>query len=146
MKPEILYRQSFKIKGGDFVNAGQVSIQIKKILKEIGLNQEIIYRVAICSYEAEMNAIMYAEKADVELTITPEEIKIIMTDEGRGIENIELALREGYSTATNEMREMGFGAGMGLPNMKRNSDLLNISSTPGEGTVVELITYIKPNG
>ena len=90
----MLYRQSFNIKGGDFKNAGTVSIQIKKILKDIGLSHDVIYRVAICSYEAEMNAIMYAENAEVELTITPEEINITMNDKGKGIENIELAMKE----------------------------------------------------
>lgn len=134
MKPETSYSQSFKIKGGDFKNAGTVSILIKKILKEIGLSQDIIYRIAICSYEAEMNTIMYADNANVDLIITPGEIKIIFEDSGKGIENIEMAMREGYSTATNEMREMGFGAGMGLPNIKKNSDEFNIESEVAKGT------------
>jgi len=141
MKPETAYSQSFKIKGGDFKNAGTVSILIKKILKEIGLSQDIIYRIAICSYEAEMNTIMYAERANVELVITPQEIKMIFEDEGRGIEDIEKAMKEGYSTATNEMREMGFGAGMGLPNIKKNSDEFRIESEISKGTKL----YIKVN-
>lgn len=141
MNQEILYRQSFNIRGGDFANAGMVSIQIKRILKEIGLAQEIIYRVAICSYEAEMNAIMYAENAVANLTITPEEITIELKDEGQGIKNIELAMKEGYSTATNEMREMGFGAGLGLPNIKKNSDDFRIESEVLKGTKL----FIKVN-
>ncbi len=143
MKPEMLYSQSFNIKGGDFKNAGTVSIQIKKILKEIGLNPEIIYRVAICSYEAEMNAIMYADKAIVELMITPKEINIIMNDEGKGIENIELAMKEGYSTATNAMREMGFGAGLGLPNIKKNSDDFQIESEVLKGTKLSIKVFLN---
>lgn len=143
MKPETSYSQSFKIKGGDFKNAGTVSILIKKILKEIGLSQDIIYRIAICSYEAEMNTIMYADNANVDLIITPGEIKIIFEDSGKGIENIEMAMREGYSTATNEMREMGFGAGMGLPNIKKNSDEFNIESEVAKGT--KLIIKVNLN-
>ena len=141
MKPETVYSQSFKIKGGDFKNAGTVSIQIKKILKEIGLNQNIIYRIAICSYEAEMNTIMYADRAVVDLIITPKKIEMIFDDEGKGIEDIQMAMREGYSTATNEMREMGFGAGMGLPNIKKNSDEFKIESEVSKGTKL----FIKVN-
>jgi len=138
MKPEILYNQTFSLKGSDFINAGTVSLQIKKILKEIGLSQDIIYRVAICCYEAEMNVIMYADKADIDFTISPEEIKIVFKDTGRGIENIELAMKEGYSTATNAMRELGFGAGMGLPNIKKNSDDFFIESVVSKGTKLSI--------
>ena len=141
MKPEILYRQSFYIQGGDFINAGKISIQIKKILKEVGLKSDIIYRAAICSYEAEMNVIMYANKAEVEFKITPEDINIIFTDEGKGIGNIDLAMKEGFSTATNEMRELGFGAGMGLPNIKKNADEFRIESEVSKGTKL----FIKLN-
>ncbi len=143
MMQEAFYTQLFKIKGGDFSNAGTVSIQIKKILKEIGLSPDIIYRVSICSYEAEMNVIMYALKADVELTITPREINIIFRDEGKGIENIELAMKEGFSTATNEMREMGFGAGMGLSNINKNSDSFKIESLVKKGTTLFIKVFLN---
>ena len=120
MNQEAAYNQSFKIRGGDFANAGTVSVQIKKVLKEIGVKPEIVYKVSICCYEAEMNIVMYAEEAKLDFTITPERIMVEIKDKGPGIENIEQALKEGYSTATREMREMGFGAGMGLPNIMKN--------------------------
>lgn len=134
MKKQAVYNQTFQIKGGDFVNAGTVSVQIKRILKEIGLGPDVVYRAAICCYEAEMNIIMYARKAVLEFTVTPKEVMIQIIDEGPGIANIELAMKEGYSTATPEMREMGFGAGMGLPNIKKNSDIFELTSEVSKGT------------
>ncbi len=137
MNQEAVYTQSFKIKGGDFVNAGTVSVKIKKVLKEIGVKPEIVYRVSICCYEAEMNIVMYAEEANLDFTITPEQIIVVINDKGPGIENIEMALKEGFSTATREMREMGFGAGMGLPNIKKNSDEFEIESVISKGTKLQ---------
>jgi len=134
MNQEAVYTQSFKIKGGDFVNAGTVSVKIKKVLKEIGVKPEIVYRVSICCYEAEMNIVMYAEEANLDFTITPKQIIVVIKDKGPGIENIEMAMKEGFSTATREMREMGFGAGMGLPNIKHNSDEFEIESVVSKGT------------
>ncbi len=134
MKQETIYTQSFNIKGGDFANAGSVSVKIKKVLKEIGVKQEIVYRVSICCYEAEMNIVMYADEAKLDFSITPEQIIVEINDKGPGIENIEMAMKEGYSTATREMREMGFGAGMGLPNIKKNSDEFTIESVVSKGT------------
>jgi serine/threonine-protein kinase RsbT len=134
MAQQVIYSQSFQIKGGDFINAGSVSVQIKKILKELGLKPEIIYRVAICCYEAEMNTIMYSYNGNLDFSITPEEVIVIINDEGPGIVNIQLAMKEGYSTATPQMREMGFGAGMGLPNIKKNSDVFEITSEVLKGT------------
>lgn len=134
MNQETVYTQSFNIKGGDFINAGTVSVKIKKILKEIGVKPEIIYRVSICCYEAEMNIVMYAEEAKLDLMITPENITVQIDDKGPGIENIEMAMKEGFSTATREMREMGFGAGMGLPNIKKNADEFEIDSVVSKGT------------
>jgi len=137
MNQEAVYTQSFKIKGGDFVNAGTVSVKIKKVLKEIGVKPEIVYRVSICCYEAEMNIVMYAEEANLDFTITPKQIIVVIHDKGPGIENIEMALKEGFSTATREMREMGFGAGMGLPNIKKNSDEFEIESVISKGTKLQ---------
>lgn len=134
MSDDVLFFQEFSIMGKDFSNAGSVSTEIKSILKEIGFDRLVIRRAAIASYEAEMNVVMYAERAVVRLSATPTTIKIEFEDEGQGIENIDLAMQEGYSTATPEMREMGFGAGMGLPNIKRNADDLKISSGVGKGT------------
>lgn len=134
MDQEILYSKSFIIKGKDFANAGTVSVRIKNILKEIKIKPEIVYRVSICCYEAEMNVVMYAETGNLNFTITNDEIMVNLEDTGPGIENIELALKEGYSTATQEMREMGFGAGLGLPNIKNTSDEFRIESEILKGT------------
>ena len=131
----------FEIKGGDFGSAGTTSTSIKEILQEIGIDPSIIVRAAIAAYEAEMNVVMYARRGTLTLCITPEMLNLKLEDEGQGIENIDMAMQEGYSTATDEMREMGFGAGMGLPNIKKNSDGFNISSIPGKGTSLD-ITFL----
>jgi serine/threonine-protein kinase RsbT len=130
--------QSFLIRGKDFLAGGQVSIEIKSMLKELGIDPAVIRRVAIATYEAEMNVVMYAEEANLMLEVTPQSITIACADRGPGIPDIALAMKEGYSTATHEMREMGFGAGMGLPNIKRNSDEFAIASTVGKGTTLSI--------
>ncbi len=144
MVDERIFRHSYPVEGGDFSHAGEVSCQIKNLLKEMGVNGQILRRAAIASFEAEMNVIMYAASGTVELTVTPEEIRISIVDEGPGIPDIELAMTEGYSTATAEMRELGFGAGMGLPNIKKNSDTFRLQSKPGLGTWLEFT--IRRNG
>jgi serine/threonine-protein kinase RsbT len=128
----------YEIESSDFSRAGQVSTQIKELLQEIGITSSIIRRAAIATYEAEMNVVMYADRAELFLTVNPEKIHIRIEDKGQGIENIDLAMQEGFSTATAEMREMGFGAGMGLPNIKKNADKFELSSTPGKGTTVDI--------
>jgi len=138
MKNNILFEKHFQIKGGDFQNGGWVSTEIKGILKQLGLDFKLIRRVAIAAYEAEMNVVIYAKRADLSLIITPEKIKIIVDDEGPGIENLELAMKSGYSTAPPKIREMGFGAGMGLPNMKKNSDYFKIETQVNKGTTVKM--------
>jgi anti-sigma regulatory factor (Ser/Thr protein kinase) len=143
MGHETLYNQTFDISGRDFANAGSISVKIKRILKELGVRPEVVYRVSICCYEAEMNVVMYAMLAKLEFTITDNEVIINIEDEGPGIENIELALQEGYSTATPEIREMGFGAGLGLPNIKKNSDEFKIESVIAKGTKLNFIIYLN---
>lgn len=128
----------FWIDGGDFASAGMVSTQIKSILKNIGYDLQLIRRVAISTYEGEMNVVMHAKNAKVILTASNKEINIIIDDEGKGIPDISLAMQEGFSTATKEQQAMGFGAGMGLPNIKRNSDYLDIKSRVNEGTMLEM--------
>ncbi|MFH0777627.1 MAG: ATP-binding protein [Candidatus Eisenbacteria bacterium] len=135
--------QVFQIVGRDFAKAGTVSTKVKEILQEIGIPPSIIRRAAIASYEAEMNVVMYANRGTLTLTLTPSSISIALDDEGPGIENIRLAMQEGYSTATDEIREMGFGAGMGLPNIRKNSDRFEIASTPGKGTSLGIILYLN---
>jgi serine/threonine-protein kinase RsbT len=131
-KPQL--RRSFKIEARDFLRAGEVSLQVQRTLKNIGFEEELVRRAAICAYEAEMNVVLHGGDGAFMLTVHFEEIVLDVKDDGPGIENIELALKEGYSTATPEQREMGFGAGMGLPNIKKNADSLEIRSTKGTGT------------
>ncbi|MEJ2586295.1 MAG: ATP-binding protein [Deltaproteobacteria bacterium] len=131
--------KSFHIKARDFVKAGEVSIEVQELLKSVGFLPELIRRVSICAYESEMNVVMHGGDGSCTLIVDPEHIVIKMCDEGPGIENIELALQEGYSTATKEFQEMGFGAGMGLPNIKKNSDELEIDSEKGKGTRLKII-------
>lgn len=132
------FLQSFTVLGKDFFDAGRASTEIKAMLKELGVDPVVVRRVAIATYEAEMNVVMYAERAELTLEVTPRRIRILVNDTGPGILDIDLAMQEGYSTATPEMREMGFGAGMGLPNIKRNSDGFTISSAEGKGTTLEI--------
>jgi len=139
MRDKTAFKQVFKIKGGDFINAGESSIKIRNILKEIGIEANIIRRVAIAAYEAEMNVVMYAERGLMNVIINAKNIILRVEDKGPGIEDIELAMKPGYSTATEEVREMGFGAGMGLPNIKKNSDHFDIRSVVGKSTRLEMV-------
>jgi serine/threonine-protein kinase RsbT len=133
MTPEA-FESVYHVLGRDYSNAGKVSTSIKDTLKRLGISPAIVRRVAIVSYEAEMNLVMYAVRGNISLSVSREAITIRIDDEGPGIADIALAMQEGYSTATPEMREMGFGAGMGLPNIKRNADEFDISSEVGRGT------------
>ena len=130
------FKKSFNIKKGDFVRAGEASIGVQNILKSLNMNQKLIRRIAICGYECEMNAVMHGGDGILTVEIDTGKIMLDISDNGDGIENIELAMQKGYSTATEEHREMGFGAGMGLPNMKVNSDMLSVESEKGKGTHV----------
>jgi anti-sigma regulatory factor (Ser/Thr protein kinase) len=138
------FQQEFKVKGGDFSRGGEASCEIKNLLRDLGLDPQLVRRAAIACYEAEMNIIMYAWQGRLDLQVTPHRIRIIAEDKGPGIPNIKQAMREGYSTATPEMRELGFGAGMGLANIKKNTDTFRITSKVGRGTRLELT--IKTNG
>ncbi len=138
--------QKFEIAGGNFGRAGSVSTKIKEILKEIGIEPSVVRRAAIAAYEAEMNVVMYARKGEFILYLSPRSIHMKIKDEGAGIPDIEQAMQEGYSTATDEMREMGFGAGMGLPNIKKNADEFEISSEVGKGTLLDVIFYLNQAG
>ena len=134
---------TFEIRGRNFSKAGSVSIDIKETLRELGIDPAIVRRAAIAAYEAEMNVVMYADKGEMVLRLNPMLIRITIEDEGPGIENIEIAMQEGYSTATDEIREMGFGAGMGLPNIKKNADVFELKSQVGKGTSYNIIIYLK---
>lgn len=123
----------YDVLAGDFVRAGEAVSKIKHLLQQLGLDSGIIRRVAIAAYEAEMNVVIHSYGGWIEIDITPNTIDILCEDSGPGIPDIERALEEGYSTATEDVREMGFGAGMGLPNIRRSADEFHIEST-GEGT------------
>lgn len=132
------FTHSFEITGRNYSRAGNASTTVKDILEDIGIHAAVIRRVAIAAYEAEMNVVMYAEHGEMTLYVTPDLIYLRLRDQGPGIPDIGLAMKEGYSTATPEMREMGFGAGMGLPNIRKNSDRFEISSEVGKGTNLDI--------
>ncbi len=134
---------SFHLTGGDFTNAGVASSELKSILTNLGINPVFVRRAAIATFEAEMNVIIHAVAGVMYYQITDDFIKVIINDMGPGIPDIEQAMQEGYSTAPDWIREMGWGAGMGLPNMKKNSDEFKVDSVVGEGTTVEIIIKIK---
>lgn len=128
----------FKIKGGDFSNAGKASSQIKKVLKQLNVDAKSIKRIVVAVYEAEVNVAAHAWEGEVKAIIEENDIVVIVSDSGPGIENIEQAMQPGFSTASKEVREMGFGAGMGLANIEKNTDELNIQSEVGKGTTLKI--------
>jgi len=133
----------YHIDGGDFVNAGNASSAVKRILKQLDVPAKMIKRVVIALYETEVNVVAHASKGEIDVVIETDKITISVKDSGPGIPDIEEAMKEGYTTASSKVREMGFGAGMGLPNIKRNSDKLHIESTPGQGTLVRITNELR---
>jgi anti-sigma regulatory factor (Ser/Thr protein kinase) len=133
-----LNQYRFDIEGGNFNAAGTVSTRLKSILKQKGLPDDVVRKSAIVSYEAEINVVSYASKGTINLTVTPEAVQIEVADEGPGIPDIEQAMQQGYSTANQQIREMGFGAGMGLFNIKSYSDQFDISSEVNKGTLLKM--------
>ena len=128
----------FQVDGDDFTSAGQASVQVKKDLRRLGVPAEIIRRVSIAMYEGEINMVIHAGGGEAEVRVTEEAIEIILADQGPGIADIEKAMQAGYSTAPDNIRSLGFGAGMGLPNMKKYTDDMNIESTVGVGTKITM--------
>jgi anti-sigma regulatory factor (Ser/Thr protein kinase) len=131
-----LMRERYEIQGGNFDTAGEISGEIKVILRDLGIDAASLRRVVVVAFEAEMNLVMYARRGTLTFILTDNEVNLEIQDEGPGIPDLELAFQEGYTTATDEMRELGFGFGMGLPNMKKNSDELKIETEVGIGTSV----------
>ncbi len=129
---------SYEVPGGDFTRAGEASSSLKGSLKKMNVDPDIIRRVAIAMYEGEINMVIHANGGKIDVIISPDEIEMILTDEGPGIEDIELAMQAGYSTAPDNIRTLGFGAGMGLPNMKKYTDEMKIESQVGVGTTVRM--------
>lgn len=132
---------NFSIEGGDFTLAGQASSRVKKVLSQLGVDNKCIKSIVIALYEAEVNVVAHAYRGTIQVQIDKDKIRTVIQDEGPGIPDIEMAMKEGFSTASKKVREMGFGAGMGLPNMKKNTNELLIESLVGKGTTVTMLNY-----
>jgi anti-sigma regulatory factor (Ser/Thr protein kinase) len=129
----------FRIEGGDFDSAGTASSETKKVLKQLNIDPKVVKRMVVALYEAEVNVAAHAWRGEVSVSVKDHQILAVVKDEGPGIADIGRAMLEGFSTASPKVREMGFGAGMGLPNMKKNADELKVESTPDVGTTVTMI-------
>ena len=140
MQPLTLH---FPVSGEDFSRAGQASSSVKQTLKELGFPPDTVRRVSIAMYEAEINMVIHANGGVIDATITPQEVRVVFADQGPGIPDISLAMKEGWSTATEEVRDLGFGAGMGLPNIKKFTDRLDITTEIGVGTTVDISVYVR---
>lgn len=134
MSEELVFR--FQVDGDDFTSAGHASVQVKKNLRQLGLSAEVIKRVSVAMYEGEINMVIHAGGGVAEVRVCESYIEIILDDKGPGIKDIDLAMQEGYSTATDTIRSLGFGAGMGLPNMRKYTDYMDIKSEVGVGTTI----------
>lgn len=132
----------FAVDGTDFTVAGECSSKVKKTLKKLGFDPEVIRKVAIAMYEGEINMVIHANGGTISVDISPEKIVAVLKDTGPGIPDIEKAMQEGFSTASNTVRELGFGAGMGLPNMKKYTDDMQIDTVAGVGTTVTLTVNV----
>ena len=135
---ELLYYH-FDVDGENFASAGEASVQVKRLLRQMGFSPDLIRRISIAMYEGEINMVIHANGGDADVYMDPERIRVVLKDHGPGIKDIALAMQEGYSTAPDNIRSLGFGAGMGLPNMKRYSDEMTVESTVGVGTTITLI-------
>ena len=135
---EELFRITYPVKAADYVTAGQASTDIKRKLKQLGVGGDVLRRVAVASYEVELNLVIHSEGGELCLTVFEDAVQLVSSDVGPGIADLSLAMREGFSTANEEARSLGFGAGMGLPNMKRNADEFDIQSEVGKGTTITM--------
>ncbi len=133
----------YEVPGDDFTRAGAASGSVKRTLKELGIAPNIIRNVSIAMYEGEINMVIHANGGEIDVEITENEIIMALKDQGPGIENVELAMKEGYSTAPDNIRNLGFGAGMGLPNIKKYTDEFSIDTVIGVGTTLNLKVYIQ---
>ena len=132
----------FIVDGENFTSAGEASVEVKKKLRQLGFAPEVIRRVSIAMYEGQINMVIHAGVGEAEITVDPDRIVIVLEDHGPGIADIELAMQEGYSTAPDNIRSLGFGAGMGLPNMKRYTDEMKIESELGQGTKITMVVNV----
>lgn len=136
-------RYTYPVNGDDFMSAGGVSAMVKKTLRELGFDKDIIRRTAIAMYEGEINMVIHAGGGEAFVEVDPEKVEILLVDKGPGIADVNKAMQEGWSTAPDNVRSLGFGAGMGLPNMKKYSDEMTIDSVVGEGTKLKMIIYAQ---
>ena len=136
-------RFHFDVNGENFTSAGEASVEVKKKLRQLGFPPDVIRRVSIAMYEGEINMVIHARGGVADVLVYPDHIEIILEDHGPGIANIDLAMQEGYSTAPDSVRALGFGAGMGLPNMKRYTEEMNIESTLGVGTKITMVVKVQ---
>ncbi len=134
---------NYTVPGDDFTRAGAASSDVKRTLKELGISPTVIRNVSIAMYEGEINMVIHAGGGNIDVEITENEIIMTLADHGPGIENLDLAMKEGYSTAPDNIRSLGFGAGMGLPNIKKYTDDFRIDTKVGEGTTLHLKVYIS---
>lgn len=132
----------YSIDGDDFTRAGEASSSVKNKLKQLGLDSDVIRKVAIAMYEGEINMVIHAEGGEITVTVTDSGITMVLADTGPGIPDVEQAMQEGWSTARAEVRSLGFGAGMGLPNMKKYTDEMQIDTVIGKGTTITMKVYI----
>ena len=138
----MIIEETYPVKADDMTCAGDVSARIKRHMKRLGIPSSIMRRVSVCTYEAEINLVIHSDGGQIDFEISEDRILVRARDVGPGIPDIDKAMTEGWSTASNEVRNMGFGAGMGLPNMKRNADEFAISSVVGKGTDISMIFHI----
>ncbi len=141
---EAMIQLHYEVPADDFTRAGEASSDLKQRLKKLGLPNEVIRRVSISMYEGEINLAIHAGGGEITVEIHPDCVRMCLCDNGPGIENIELAMTEGFSTASDSVRKMGFGAGMGLPNMKRYTDEFDLQSTVGKGTCLRMAVQVSP--
>lgn len=135
-------RFHFDVSGENFTSAGEASVSIKKILRQLGISPEIIRRVSIAMYEGEINMVIHANGGTADIEVFTDKVVLTLRDEGPGIPDVQLAMQEGYSTAPDSIRALGFGAGMGLPNMKKYTDIMNIDTAVEKGTTVTMTVFI----
>ena len=135
---EALFTTAYPVETADYTSAGKASADIKKKLKQLGVGGDVLRRVAVASYEVELNLVIHSLGGVLTLSVFPDQVQLISKDRGPGIPDLEMAMREGYSTANEEARSLGFGAGLGLPNMKRNADHFAIESEMGTGTTITM--------
>lgn len=136
-------RLTYQVDDGNYLAAGSASTNVKRVLKKLGIPSDVIRRAVVCLYEGEINMVIHANGGEITVEIDPCSITMTLADSGPGIADISKAMEDGFSTASKEARDLGFGAGMGLPNMKRNSDEMSIATVPGQGTTVTMILRLQ---